>query len=242
MNKAKPKLLIDLATHESAKFACEHWHYSKCHPSTMQKAFRCGAWEDGKFVGVIIFGMGANPQIGSPYGLEIHQICELTRIAMRFGHKTEISRMVALSLKFLKKHNPGLRLVVSYADSGQGHHGGIYQAGNWIYVGISKGVDTIEFRGKKFHSKGFRTSFPNVGMSDPRVKKIKGTDKHKYLMPLDQEIRSMVEHLKKPYPKRASSVESGTSPDQGERGGESPTDALQSSTNPKIVLEAPSPQ
>ncbi len=194
----------------------------------MQKGFRCGACEDGKFVGVIIFGMGANPQIGSPYGLEIHEVCELTRVAMKMGHKTEISRMISLALKFLRKNNPGLRLVVSYADSGQGHHGGIYQAGNWIYTGVSKGVYTIEFHGKKYHAKGFRTSYPTIRPSDPRVKKIKGTDKHKYLMPLDQDIRKQIESLRKPYPKRASSVESGTSPDQGERGGESPTDALQS--------------
>jgi len=29
----------------------------------------------------------------------------------------------------------GVRLVVSYADPAHGHHGGIYQAGNWVYLG-----------------------------------------------------------------------------------------------------------
>jgi len=38
-------------------------------------------------------------------------------------------------LRKLKKHAKGLKLVVSYADFNQGHHGGIYQATNWIYVG-----------------------------------------------------------------------------------------------------------
>ena len=42
---------------------------------------------------------------------------------------------------FLKKHYarrlPKPSVVVSYADTSQGHHGFIYQATNWIYTGLS---------------------------------------------------------------------------------------------------------
>jgi hypothetical protein len=50
--------------------------------------------------------------------------------------------------------------------------------------------------------------------------------KHKYLMPLDEDMRRQIEPLRKPYPKRAGSAGSGTSPDQGGRGGATPTPAL----------------
>ena len=196
--KEKINLKIDWATHKAAKYACEHWHYSGCHPSTLQKAYRIGIWENEKFKGVIIFGMGANPQIGSPYNLKNTEICELTRVALK-EHKIEVSKMIKIALIFLKKSFPEMKLIVSYADTGQGHHGGIYQAGNWIYVGISKGVDSIFYNGKKYHAKGFRTSYGNKKVT--KEMKIKGTDKHKYLMPLTKEMRKEIIKLEKEYPK-----------------------------------------
>ncbi len=53
-------------------------------------------------------------------------------------------------------------------------------------------------------------------------------------MPMDREMTKEIEKLRKPYPKRASSVESGTSAFHAERGGESPTDALQLEVNNEI--------
>jgi hypothetical protein len=47
-------------------------------------------------------------------------------------------------------------------------------------------------------------------------------------MPLTKDIAEQIEMLRKPYPKRASSIESGTISFQEIGGGESPTDALQS--------------
>lgn len=199
---AKADLHIDWATYGAAKYACENWHYSGCLPSSMQKRVAVGAWENGQFAGVVIFGHGANPQIGSPYGLTINQCIELTRIALRPRHATPVSRIVRLALGFLNKSQPGLRLVVSYADQAQGHHGGIYQAGNWVYVGSMKGVPSLLYRGKVWHSKALRTSFPGLKHSDPAVQKVSAGDKHKYLMPLDDDMRQRIMPLSKPYPKR----------------------------------------
>lgn len=229
MSKAKAALKIDWATHEAAKYACENWHYSRKLPSTMQKLFKVGIWENQQFTGVIIFGHGANPQIGTPYGLTIYEVCELTRIAMKPGHVTPVSRCIAIALKFLRKSFAGMRLVVSYADSGQGHHGGVYQANGWIYVGSSKGVPALFFNGREWHAKALRTSFPNLKHSDPRVKKLPASDKHKYLMPLDHEMRLKIERLRKPYPKRASSKDSVATGFHSVEGGANPTDALHSS-------------
>lgn len=222
----KPELCIDWATHAAAKYACENWHYSKCLPSSLQKRVAIGAWEDGKFIGVVVFGHGANPQIGSPYGLTINECVELTRIALKRNHKTTVSKIVKFALKFLKQSQPGIRLVVSYADQGQGHHGGVYQAGNWIYVGSMKGVPSLKYRAKVWHAKALRTSFPKLKHSDPSVEKVPAGDKHKYLMPLDDEIRKRILPLSKPYPKRAKDHESEVHSDLG---GETPTRTLQNS-------------
>ena len=220
----QPLLKIDWATHAAAKYACENWHYSKCLPSSLQKRVAVGAWEDGKFVGVVVFGHGANPQIGSPYGLTINECVELTRIALKRDHGTTVSRIVKFALKFLKQSQPGIKLVVSYADQGQGHHGGVYQAGNWIYVGSMKGVPSLRYRGKVWHAKALRTSFPMLKHSDPLVEKVPAGDKHKYLMPLDAEMRERILPLAKPYPKRAKDQASEVHSDLG---GETPTRTLQ---------------
>jgi len=200
---AKADLRIDWATAKAARYACENWHYSRCLPASLQKRVAIGAWENGSFAGVVVFGHGANPSIGKPYGLTIHECVELTRVALRRGHASPVSRIVRLALQFLKKSQPGIRLVVSYADQGQGHHGGIYQAGNWLYVGSAKGVPSLLYNGKVWHAKALRTSYPSLKHSDPAVQKVETGAKHKYLMPLDAEMRAQIAPLAKPYPKRA---------------------------------------
>ena len=53
-----PKLKIDWASFEAAKHACEKWHYSGVIP--VGKLVKVGAWENDKFIGVVLFGRGAN--------------------------------------------------------------------------------------------------------------------------------------------------------------------------------------
>ena len=226
----KPVLKIDWATHEAAKYACENWHYSKCMPS--YKTVKIGAWEDTRFVGVVIFSMGAAPNAHCPYKIQPREICELTRVAFR-NHKTPISRILSICLKFLKAQSSGLKLIVSYADPEQGHHGGIYQAGGWIYQEVTTPCRQFEFvkTGKRVHSKtictgrrGYATNLQNRGV----IRSVM-LIKHKYLMPLDSEMRKQILPLSRPYPKRAQSIENDAAGIQPDQGGANPTCALQSS-------------
>jgi hypothetical protein len=94
----------------------------------MPPLVRVGVWEDGKFVGCVLFGRGASSSLGSPYGLDQTQCAELVRVAMT-THVNPVTRVVSLAIKFLAKHSPGLRLIVSFADPSQGHHGGVSHEG-----------------------------------------------------------------------------------------------------------------
>jgi hypothetical protein len=118
----KTVLKIDWATHQAAKYAVENWHYSESMPAG--KLVKVGAWENGKFIGVVLFGRGANNNIGKPYGLSQTAACELVRIALT-KHITPVSKIAAIAMRFLKANSPGLRLIISYADPLQGHHWGI---------------------------------------------------------------------------------------------------------------------
>ena len=127
----------------------------------------------------------------------------------------------SIALRFLQRHCPGMRLVVSYADPEQNHHGGIYQACGWLYSGPTKPQQEVIVNGKKMHKRSANSKFGTI----KGLQKSEMFWKHKYLMPLDREMRAAIEHLRKPYPKRAGSADSGTSVPT-ERGGANPTSAL----------------
>lgn len=218
----KSDLRIDWATHEAAKYACENWHYSQTVP--VGKMVKIGAWENGRFIGVVIFAWGMNRNLGSPYGLAITECCELVRIALT-KHVCHVTRIVALAIKFLKKANQGLRLIVSFADPAANHHGGIYQGGNWCYAGKSSSGFEWRLNGRRLNKRAYTGhNFGKERLEVPRgAEKVNTPGKYRYLMPLDDEMRKQIEPLRKPYPKRVQSVDSDTAPIHGEEGGAIPT-------------------
>jgi hypothetical protein len=200
-------LRLDWAGHDAAAYACRHWHYSRAVPAG--RLIVVGVWEGRAFKGVVIFSRGATPRIGSPYGLTQFEVCELTRIALR-EHTAPVSRIVAIALRMLRKKCPGLRLVISYAAGERGHHGGVYQAGGWIYEG-AKDTYAIEVHGHLRHGRSVGSRYGRHDIEwlranvDPDAKTVRGLVRHKYLMPLDEKMRVAVARLATPYPKKQSS-------------------------------------
>jgi hypothetical protein len=230
MRVSKCDLKIDWATHDAARYACEHWHYSKC--VLAGKLVKVGAWENGNFIGVVLFGRGATPNLGRPYNLQQDECVELVRIALAH-HKTSVSRIAAIAIKFLKRSNPRLRLIVSFADQSQGHHGGIYQAGNWIYNGSGQEATFYKIHGKLTHprsigAKGLIQNIHGARRIDPHARAVLIPGKHRYLMPLDSEMKKKILPLSRPYPKRAGSDTKDTPGFHPGEGGSTPTPALHS--------------
>lgn len=230
---SKADLRIDWATHAAAKFACERWHYSKSVP--VPPLVKIGAWESGKFIGVVIFSRGASSNLMKPYGLKQSEGCELTRVALT-THEAPVSRIVRLAMLFLKKNSPELRLIVSFADPNYGHHGGIYQAGNWLYLGDTASGQEYWHNGRRLHSRQVSEKGWNIqqGVRRKTVKPseckiVRTPGKHRYAMPLDADMRALLAPRSKPYPKScARSIDSDAPGDQPGEGGASPTRALQS--------------
>jgi len=226
----KINLRLDWCSHEAAKYAVEHWHYSMCMPKS--KIVKIGVWENDKFIGVILFNVSANNNLGKPYGLEQTQVCELVRVALT-RHIGSVTRIISLSVKMLRKHSPGLRLIVSFADPEHNHVGGIYQAGNWIYTGMTQASDEYIVNGKRWHGRALRHEKPAhlttkqaAKMIDPNFVAIKGSSKYRYLYPLDSAMRAQIEPLRKPYPKRVSGEIDSAPETNRETGGARPTETL----------------
>lgn len=219
-SSSKSELRVDWASHEAAKYACENWHYSKSVP--VPPLVKIGVWEDGKYIGVVIFSRGASSNLMKPYGLEQDQGCELTRVALR-NHKAPVSRIVRIAMIFLKKNSPTLRLIVSFADPQYGHHGGIYQAGNWLYVGDTAPGKEYWYQGKRLHSRQVSEKGWNIQQGQKR-KTVKPSQcrivatagKHRYVMPLDDEMRAKIAPLAQPYPTRAKQATTGSTGEAAE--------------------------
>ena len=154
-------------------------------------------------------------------------MAELQRIALR-KHANPVSRIISIAVRLLRTQSPGLRLLISYADPMQDHHGGVYQASGWIYTGRSADDWKLVMQnGKSFHSRvaGTHVHFGVKKTIDvSRGTRVTLPGKHRYLMPLDPEMRARILPLAKPYPKRTKEQAPGH---PSGLGGVTPTRALQ---------------
>jgi len=226
-------LRLDWCDHATARYAVEHWHYSRRMPQGRLE--KIGVWEDDRFIGVIIYGYGVTAGYVTRFVESSQHGIQLLRIALN-THKTPVSRMVAISLRMLLQRLPDLRLVITYADPEYLHHGGIYQAGNWIYTGQTPSIPEYIVNGVRHHSRSFRHRKPPqlttrewLSQLDPNHQIVSASHKHRYLYPLDARLRLILAKIAKPYPSalRAGSIAADASVFQTEEGRAALTPALQ---------------
>lgn len=205
MSSVITELLVAPCTREAAAHAVRSWHYS--HAMPVGKLMHYGAWEDGRYLGAVVFGRGVTPQLGKAYGLEQTEWCELTRVALR-DHNVTVTTVLARCLAQLKTTVPNMRMVISFADPAVGHHGGIYQAGNWIYSGITAETIEVLWQGKWVHdrvtrSTGWGTLPAPARQSAEAIRNLPRRSrpgKYRYLMALDKAMRRRMSSLALPYP------------------------------------------
>ena len=190
-------LYVGAVTPAQCRFATKRWHYA----GRMPAATHCfGVWESGRFVGVVLFGPGAAPNIASPFGLRPTEVRELLRVALR-DHVAPVSQILAVTVRMLRKRSPDLRLLVSFADTEQGHHGGIYQAAGWTYIGTGSNDTRYRVNGVLVHPRTLGSAYGVGGQSvrwlrehvDPKAEIVKLGPKHKYALALDPQTRVQIE-------------------------------------------------
>ena len=203
---------LHLATYKAVKYACLKFHYAKAVPLS-----HCSfsVFNDaGEWCGCIVYSTGSNPRLGMKFGLKQGEVCELVRVALN-GKQESTSKALSVSLKLMKKYNPLLKLIVSYADCDQDHAGTIYQATNWIYEGkvqLNGGTAKYRIHGKVRHARtiGNRGWPCNIDWirqhKDPNAEKVFTKGKHKYLYPLTTEVKERCRVLQQSYPRKYAAV------------------------------------
>lgn len=176
-------------------------HYAHRIPNSV---YTIGLYEGNVLQGVVSFGMTANNNLND--FIEGYPSLELNRLVINDGHeKNLLSFFVSSAIKLL----PSPLVIISYADSGHGHHGYIYQATNWIYTGMGKGDYEFIKDGRQYHRKNL---FDKYGTGSLDVARSNGYEvievapKHRYIFLLGDK-RQVVDMRKKlpfkiePYPK-----------------------------------------
>tara|TARA_R100001015_G_C4529481_1_gene96287 strand:- start:26 stop:679 length:654 start_codon:yes stop_codon:yes gene_type:complete len=176
-------------------------HYAKRMPSI---SYAYGLFEDSILVGLVSYGVPASPRVCEGLCGKEHskKVLELNRLVLRNNKKNEASILVSKSLKLLPKPT----IVISYADTSQNHVGYIYQATNFIYLGLSaKRTDRIYINGEK-QKHGRHMISTDIENIKEKTVLVDRPRKHRYLhiMANKRDKKELLKQLKyeiKPYPK-----------------------------------------
>jgi hypothetical protein len=140
-------------------------HYAKRLPSI---SYAFGLYDGINLVGVVTYGIPASNSLCEGIcGKEYKEfVIELNRLCLLDNAKNQSSFLVANSIKLLPKP----KIIVSYADTAQGHVGYVYQATNFLFTGTTK-ERTDMSAGEGKHSRH---------ATDPSIRQFRSA-KHRYV-------------------------------------------------------------
>jgi hypothetical protein len=99
--------------------------------------------DSDKLIGCLVYGfpVGARAALSISELLTKDNVLELTRLYCDDGYGSNIeSYAIGQSFKWFRENDKAIKVLISYADNGQDHLGGIYQATNWIYQGLNTDI------------------------------------------------------------------------------------------------------
>ncbi len=140
-------------------------HYAKRLPCI---SYAFGLYEENQLVGVVTYGIPASNSLcegicGKDYK---EFVLELNRLCLLDNTKNQSSFLVGNSIQMLPKP----KIIVSYADTAQGHVGYVYQATNFLFTGTTK-ERTDMSAGEGKHSRH---------ATDPSIRQFRSA-KHRYI-------------------------------------------------------------
>lgn len=127
-------------------------HYTHSVPSGKSYYF---GFEDA----VVVFSIPANKNIAKFLLGYPGKVWELSRLWAPDGHRENLlTEAISYSITELRKKQPDVETLVSYADPNVGHKGGVYKAASWVFLGQceeSRNYQDKEgriFARRKFHA------------------------------------------------------------------------------------------
>lgn len=186
-------------------YLCKDWLLNKHYAKRLCSISFCfGLFdENNTLIGVCTFGSPPSRAlcVGVCGKENSHKVNELNRLCVNEGlEKNVLSFFVGNCLKLL----PHGLIIVSYADTSQGHHGYIYQATNWIYTGLSaKRTERYDINNPNKHSKSVTENKGN-NYNELAIRIRPQKHRYVYFTGNKKKIKSLINCLKyeiEPYPK-----------------------------------------
>lgn len=180
--------------------------------------------------GVTVWQGGGLPSLVKSFRLRNRDLAYLARGAcVHWAPPGTNSKLVAWSLKMEAKR--GAKLAIAFSDTDAAEIGTIYQACNWIYIGVGSSWEQwISPRGK-IVTKNTMTGYAaargvrSCDFEDYALTmgwKMQSTNpKHRYVYILDKTDKALIdriERMRQPYPKRAGVVQTVEQPGPPEDG------------------------
>lgn len=170
------QLFIRLVNKRTACVAYRRWHYFGS--KGFLASYNYGVYFNDSLVGAISFGIPNARNVKELYTEDTQRYwLELTRFALSDAcPKNSESRVISITIKFLKKLLPDLLGIITYADTAYNHTGIIYRASNFKYWGLTAQKTDLFINGKAVGK------LKNVKYSELGGEWIKRSRKHLFVM------------------------------------------------------------
>lgn len=122
------------ATRRDVNLFAERYHYAKGGGNMM---WRWGLWHRHVLWGVVAYNLPTRRVCESVFGSEaFDRVWHMGRLVLAdHAPKNSESRLISGSLHSIQREHPDCWAVVTYADTGEGHIGYVYQATNALFTG-----------------------------------------------------------------------------------------------------------
>jgi hypothetical protein len=176
-----------------------------------------GLFIDDTLAGVCTYGTPATANQRRLCGEEYaEKMLELNRLYIHdYAGKNSESWLIGQSFKVIEQNYPNYTVLLSYADTGQGHQGIIYRATNWLYTGlIDERLVGAIINGQEYHAQTLNdwlgsSSKSEVLKKDSNAEFVYGGAKHRYVYFLGNKrqrkvLRQALKWPVLPYPKKVA--------------------------------------
>ena len=193
-------------------------HYSALLPRLTK--YYCGYFVDDELKGVITFGWGTRPKhtIQKLFPmLDTKDYYEIGKMCMDESmERNSETQMMSKAMSWLRKKEPNLKYLFTWADGLVGKPGYVYQAFNFLYGGWTWTDTYVTEKGEKVHPRTMQGKIPNTknrkyGMKpnpeqliELKLSRVKGKQ-FRYILPMTKKMRKYLKHSTvewhKQYPK-----------------------------------------
>jgi len=148
-----------------------------------------GVYLDNKLIAICKFSPVVRKEVATSMGYTVSQVLELDRFCIHpeYQKKNLASKILGQVIKLIKSSHPEIQILVSFADTMQGHEGTIYKASNWKYEKLTSTSHVyLDINGNQINKKWVYNEGKKIGLTEleyanqMNLIKMKIPEKHKF--------------------------------------------------------------